>query len=85
MSITMNVASSNPAQARCTRYNIINLSVICGMWVVSSTNKTDDHNILVTEILFKVALNTINLNKTDNISACQKNSDKILYFCVYGG
>jgi hypothetical protein len=28
---------------------------------VSSTNKTDDHDI--TEILLKVSLNTINLNK----------------------
>jgi ABC-type taurine transport system ATPase subunit len=32
---------------------------------VSSTNKTDRHNI--TEILLKVALNTINLTITPNI------------------
>ena len=41
--ITNNVVSSNPAQARCTP--------------VSYTNKTDCHDI--TEILLKVALNTI--------------------------
>ena len=58
-----NVVSSNPAQARCTRYNVyvINLSVTCGRSVVFSgysTNKTDRHDI--NEILVKVALNTIN-------------------------
>jgi hypothetical protein len=42
----------------------INLSVICDRWFflgtpVSSTNKTDHHDI--TEILLKVALNTITL------------------------
>ena len=52
--ITTNFVSLNPAQARCTRYNI--------MWfspgtMVSSTNKTGHHDI--TEILLKVALNTI--------------------------
>ena len=52
---------------RCTRYNIMwsSLSMICNrtQWfspgtLVSSTNKTDHHDI--TEILLKVALNTIN-------------------------
>jgi hypothetical protein len=45
---------------RCTRYNIMwyNLSVTCDRSVVSSTNKTDHHDI--TEILLNVALNTIN-------------------------
>ena len=69
VSITTNVVSSNPVQARCTRYNIMwCLSVTCGRSVVpfspdtpvSSTNKTDRHNI-TENILLKVALNTITL------------------------
>jgi hypothetical protein len=62
--ITTNSVSSNPTQVRCTQYNIMwsNLSVICGTSVVSSTNKTDCHDI--TEILLKVALNTIILTLT---------------------
>ena len=57
--ITTNVISSNPAQARCTRYNTMwsSLSVTCGRSMVSSTNKTDRHDI--TEIMLKVALNII--------------------------
>ena len=56
--ITTNVVSSNPTQTR-QHY------VTHGRWFslgtpVSSTNKTDHHNI--TEILLKVALSTINLN-----------------------
>ena len=60
VSITTNVVSSNPAPAICDK--------VCqwfatGRWFspgppVSSINKTDRHNI--TEILLKVALNTIN-------------------------
>ena len=57
----------NPAQARCTRYNIryvtefVNdFSATCRWFSqctpVFSTNKTDRHDI--TEILLKVALNT---------------------------
>ena len=56
----------NPFMARCTRYNICDK--VChwlstGRWFsrgtpVSSTNKTDRYDI--TEILLKVALNTIN-------------------------
>ena len=51
-----------PLRARCTRYNIMwsSLSGTCSRSVVfsgSSTNKTDRHDI--TEILLKVALNTI--------------------------
>jgi hypothetical protein len=69
--ITTNVASSNPTQERCTRYNImwLSLSVTCDRLVVSpgttvsSTNKTDRHYI--TEILLKVALNTITHNKLE--------------------
>jgi len=58
------VVSSNPIQAKITRYNIIwqSLSVICDRSVVFtgySTNKTDRHDI--TEILLKVALNTITI------------------------
>ena len=62
--ITTNVVSSNPAQMRCTQYNIMwkNLSVTSDRsWFspVSSTNKTDRHGIA--EILLKVVLNTITL------------------------
>ena len=53
--ITTNVESSNPAQARCTRYNIISQLFSLGT-PVSYTNKT--------EILLKVALNTINQTKS---------------------
>ena len=62
--ITTDVLSSNPAQGEV--YNII-CDKVCqwlaaGRWFssgppVSSTNKTDRHDI--TEILLKVALNTI--------------------------
>jgi hypothetical protein len=64
--ITTTVESSNPALARCTRYNIIwwSLSVTCGWFTpgtpVSSINKTDCHDIA--KMLLKVALSTINLN-----------------------
>jgi hypothetical protein len=60
--ITTKIVRSNPTQVRCTQYNIMwsSLSVTCGRFSpgtpVSSTNKTDHHNI--TEILLKVALNT---------------------------
>ena len=49
-----------PFMARCTRYNIMwqTLSRFSPGSPVSSTNKTDSHDI--TEILFKVTLNTIN-------------------------
>jgi hypothetical protein len=60
-----------PLMERCTRYNIMwwSLSVTCDSSVVfsgysslvSSTNKTDRHDI--TEILLKVAINTINQSK----------------------
>ena len=65
--ITTKVVSSNTAQARCTRYNIYMKNFVSDLWhvsgflciPVSSTNKTDRHHI--TEILLKVALNTITL------------------------
>jgi hypothetical protein len=41
------------------------LSVTCYMSVVSSSNKTDRHNI--TEILLKEVLNTITLNPFNGI------------------
>ena len=54
--ITTKVVSSNPIQVRCTRYNIMVVcqSLVAGQWfslstLVSSTNKTDRHDI--TEIL----------------------------------
>jgi hypothetical protein len=67
--MTKSVVSSNPAQVRCIRYNIMwysfSVSDGIGQWFspcspVSSTNKTD--HIDITEILLKVALNTINPN-----------------------
>jgi hypothetical protein len=64
------VVSLNPAQARCTQYNIYVIKIDsdlrqAGRWFstatpVSSTNKTDRHDI--TEILLKGALNTITPN-----------------------
>jgi len=64
--ITTNVVSSNLDQGEV--YNIMrkSLSVTCDRSVVfsgSSTNKTDRHDI--TEILLKVALNTI--KQTTNV------------------
>jgi hypothetical protein len=52
---------------------------MAGQWFspgtsVSSTNKTDHHEI--NEILLKVALNTINLNQS-YITCCKKTSSKI--------
>ena len=67
MPITTNVVSSNPAQASLldtTLCDTVCYVVTCGRSVgffpgtlVSSTNKIDSHDI--TEILLKVALNTI--------------------------
>ena len=62
-----NVMSSNPAQARCTRTTLCDKVcqwLAASRWFspgtpVSSTNKTDRHDI--TEILLKVAFNTITL------------------------
>ena len=50
----------NPAQVRCTWYNIMwsNLPVTCDRSVVFYTNKTDHHD------LAEILLNTINLNQT---------------------
>jgi hypothetical protein len=65
-----------PLMVRCTRYNVMWFKVCrwlaTGQWFspgtpVSFTNKTDRHNI--TEILLKVALNTI---KQTNIYLCLK-------------
>ena len=70
MPITAKVVNSKPAQARCTRYNIMrfSLSVTCDRPVVFSgntlvsSNKTDLHAI--TEILLKVALIAITVTLT---------------------
>ena len=67
MRITTDVASSNLAQAMCSRFNVIwyilsltfAKSVAFSEYSVSSTNKTDRHDI--TEALLKVALSTITL------------------------
>jgi hypothetical protein len=67
MPIATNVVSSNPAQVQSTRYIIVIQFVSdllqVSKWFspgtpVSSTNKADRY---ITEILLKVALNTISL------------------------
>ena len=74
MPITTKVVSSNPAHGEVysiQQYNACDKVcqwLVAGRWFspgtpVSSTNKTDDHDILVTEILLKVALNTIDQTK----------------------
>ena len=69
VSITTKVVSSNPEhdEVYSIQHYVINLSVtVAGRWFsrgipVSSINKTDRHDI--TEILLKVALNTITLTQ----------------------
>jgi hypothetical protein len=61
-----NVGVRTPFIAKCNRYNIMwySLSVTCGRSVdfcLYSTNKTDSNDI--TDILLKMALNTINQTK----------------------
>ena len=58
---TTNTVSSNQAQARCTRYNIMRRP---SGTPVSSTNKIDHNDI--DEILLKMALNTIILTPISN-------------------
>ena len=65
VSITTNVVSSNPDQARCTRYNIAADRWFSLGTPVSSTNNTN--RIDITEILLKVALNTITLTPNHSI------------------
>jgi hypothetical protein len=74
MIISHNFVSSNPTQARCTRYNIrdkvcqwLKMQQVVGFLqvLVSSTNKPDRHN--TTEILLKVGLNTITLPHLNNV------------------
>jgi hypothetical protein len=66
--ITTNIVSSHLAQVRCTPYcDKVCLWLVTGKWFspgtsVSSTNKNGRHDI--TEILLKVALNTITLTLT---------------------
>ena len=63
--ITTDVVSTNLGRARCTALcDKVCQLLATGRWFspVSSTNKTDRHNI--TEILLKVALNTIKQTNT---------------------
>jgi hypothetical protein len=82
--ITTNVLNSNPAQTRCTRYNIMwcSLSVTCDRSVILSTNKTDRHDIA--EILLKVALSTIKSTKPNEslLSFFILNSCQLLILCT---
>jgi hypothetical protein len=73
VSISTNVVSSNHDHIRCTWYNIMwySLSVTCdrqGFTSVSSTNKTDRHDIAA--VFLKVVLNTIapSMNHVQNIA-----------------
>ena len=78
--ITTIIVSSNPAQAMCTRYNIMwwSLTVTCDRSVVFSmcspfsTKKTDLHD--KTEILLKVTLNTTKPIKSMNTDICHKHA-----------
>ena len=56
--ITTNVVRSNPAQCEVQSIQLVTGRCFSLGTPVSSTNKTDNHDI--TEILLKVALNTIN-------------------------
>ena len=60
--ITTNVVISNPVHGEVysIKHYAIKIVAICDMSVVFSTNKADRHDI--TEILLKVALNTITPN-----------------------
>ena len=66
--ITTKVVSSNPVYVEMysIEHYVISLSVTSDRSVIFSTNKTDSHDI--TDILLKVALNTINkqTNKQPN-------------------
>jgi hypothetical protein len=70
VSITTDVVSSNLEQGEMYNIKEKSLSVTCARSVVfsrppvSSTNKTDRHDIA--EILLKVTLNTIKLTKPNN-------------------
>jgi len=68
--IVTNVVSSNPVhgEVHWIQHYVIKLSVTCDRSVVFSTNKTDCHD--KTEILLKVALNTINGCKVIAIQRC---------------
>ena len=87
--ITNQVVSSNPVHGEvCSiQNNVIKVvSDLRQVWFfpgasVSSTNKTDCHNI--TEILLKVALNTINKTLTDLFEAIKMADDVVLNFLFY--
>jgi hypothetical protein len=72
--ITIDVVSSNLIRARCTTLcDKVFQCLAAGRWypLVSSTNKTDRHDI--TEILSKVALNTT--KQTTNTFYLNENRD----------
>jgi hypothetical protein len=80
--ITTDVVSSNLDQGEV--YNIMWLAT--GQWfslgpLVSFTNKTEHHDI--TEILLKVALNTI--KQTMKLSTCKKNQQQTTYLYFSNG
>ena len=71
MPITTKVVSSNSIHGKVYLIQHYVIMFVSGLWFspgtpVSSTNKTDDHDI--TEILSKVELNTINQTYFFNIS-----------------
>jgi len=71
--ITTKVVSSNPVHGKVYLIPHYVIMFVSGLWFspgtpVSSTNKTDDHDI--TEILSKVELNTIHQTYFFNISIC---------------
>ena len=68
--INTNVVSSNPAHARCTRYNIMFIKFVTDLRQVGGflrvlrfplPIKLTEYNHDLTEILMKLAVNTINL------------------------
>jgi hypothetical protein len=73
--------------ARCTRYNIMwySLSVPCDRSVVSTTNKTDRHDII--EMLLTVGLNAINHLKPKGVYVAKRKSffsnNFLIYFPLY--
>jgi len=76
--ITTEVVSSNPAQARCTGFcDKVCQWLAAGQWFspgtpVSSTNKTDCHDI--SEILLKEELNTITFTNIPHVALIAHNT-----------
>ena len=84
VSIATKVVSSNPAYSEVysIQHYLINLSVTCGA-LVSSTSKIDRHNI--TEIVLKVALNTITLTlkESRNQAFWEEQNTMYLHQCFW--